>query len=497
MKIKPVNKILILLGSLFLICLLPGCTQQKIEFQEGNHPGDETYSETFDTYAYIDPQFELHIQAQIFDEETANDLYTLIQADAEALSSTFGPGDAPSIFIVRQTPTGEIMAGDGAVYGTPDDITKGTYRHEFVKAWLGLTEPWKIAGAEGVVFGDEVDPEALRDYYSQPENLPTLSLFAAYFIEEFSALQSQATIHDTATAFTDFLLTEYGVDAFFGCASEDSYRQAWLDSLGVSAEYHPPFALGFLDNAIYSNSEEYPLIVTSGNRTYSFAEGFADSPDGIMYLLSSYQEGMEIAMDHITTNAPEHAAQIQSDWENLSSIYFEYPLLNSYFNRSGNSLHIGDQSVNEIFEITFNYLVPEADREMEIWKAAGIANYLFAISEQPEIRSYNYFLSTPDETWGDQGVYLELVQDYYLSYEDTPSTLDDFNFGRFYEGLAVISLSHPDLDLGRRHTAARSIADTMASSSQYRQYPGNSLTYPRSLTCSQNTSSKPTASTMY
>lgn len=478
MKKNWVNNILVLMGGLLLIGLISGCSPGKIKFQEGQHLADETYPETFATYFYINPQFELHIQNDLYDEETARALFDVIQADIEALSSTFSADGTPSIYLVPQTPTGKIIAGDGAIYCTPDDVTDGAFRTELIKAYLDLTEPWKIRGAYGVVFSDEVDKEALVTYYSDESNLTTISLFAAYFIDDLSFSIPRTINQDTATAFTDFLLSEFGVEAFLGCTSEDEYRQAWLDDLGVSVEYQPAYPLGFLDGAVYSSSEAYPLTITTEDRVYVFSEGFAETAEDMMYLLAFYHEGMEIVMDYISENAPEHAPQIISSWEDLQEIYFQSDIFGSYIDQSGKSLHIGNASLKFLFNTTFNYLIPTDGREMEIWKAFGIADYLFSMTEQPDVAFYYYFLSEPDESWEDDGIYLELVQAYYLSHEDYPSSLKEFNFGRFYEGMAVIALNYPDLKLFSNNLAKHSIAWFSGSEAKYKPYTGNTLTYP-------------------
>ena len=478
MKRITINTILILLSSVLIAGILTGCSQSKIEFQEGQHIENATYPETFKTYSYIDPLFELHIQDELFDDESSRELFDIILSDAETLSATFGTGGAPSIYLVQETPTEEIIAADGAIYCTPDDVTGGAYRYEFVKAYLGLTEPWKITGAYELVFGNEVDKESLTIFYSDENNLTTLSLFAAYFIDDLSFTVSQNIIKDTAAAFTEFLISEYDVDTFLGCTSQDGYRQAWLDSLGLSVDYQPIYDLRFLDEAVYSSNEKYGLIITTPVRVYAFAENFTETAEDMMYLLAFYHEGMEIVMDYISENAPEHAPQIESAWQDLQTISFESDIYGSYINQSGRSLHIGSASLRSFFNTTFHYLIPAEDREMEIWKTFGIADYLFAMTEQPDVAFYDYFLSEPDDSWEDDAVYLGLVQDYYLSHKDYPSNLKDFDFGRFYEGMAFITMNYPDLELFSTNFAKYSIARFSGSEAKYKPYSGNTLTYP-------------------
>ena len=477
MKRSSIHTIFILLGSVLITGILTGCSQAKVEFQEEQHVGDTTYPETFNTFSYIDPLFELHIQDELFDDESSRELIDVVLADTEAISSTFGSGAAPSTYIVQETPTEEIVAGDGEIYCTPDDVTDGSYRRELVKAYLEITEPWKIAGAYGLVFGDEVDNEALASYYSDENNFPTLSLFAAYFIGDLSFSVPQTIIQDTATSFTDFLLSEYDVNTFLGCTSNDGYRQAWLNSLGIAIAYQPAYNLEFLDGAVYTSSEAYPLIITTDNRVYSFAGDFAEDPEIIMYLLSYYQEGMNKVMAYIAANAPEHAPEILASSEAPLSIYFRTDTHGSFIDISGKELNIGYASLRELFNRTFNYLIPEADRELEIWKTFGIADFLFAMAEVPDTGFYSYFLSTPDESWEDDRQFLLMAQDYYYARKAAPSDLKDFDFGLCYEAMAFVTLSNPDLELHNRYFSY-SIAQFTGSERKYDPYPGNTLNYP-------------------
>lgn len=455
-----------------------GCTQEKIEFQQGQHPGCEIYTETFNTYTYNSPQFQLHIEEQLYEEESAKEWVALIQADIEALAITFGTGEPSKFFIVQQTSTEEVPAGNGAIYCTPEDINNGGYRNELVKAYLGITELWKITGVNEALFGENPDQEALADYYSDVENHATLSLFAAYFDFDTSFMNSQTIITDTASAFTNFLLSEHGGEAFLGCTSQDRYRQAWLDSLNLSVAYQPAYDLKFLDEAVYSSNDQYSLIITTDDRVYAFSEGFAETAEDIMYLLSFYHEGMEIAMGYISENAPDHADQIAIAWEELDAIYFQSDIYGSYADQTGKEMHVGNASLRALFRTTFNFLIPEADREMEIWKTSGVADYLYAMAEQPDVAFYNYFLSELNESWEDDKVYLELVQDYCLDHEDYPAALKDFNFDRFYEGMAVITMNYPELELFSNNFAKYSIARWSGSEAKYKPYTGNTLTYP-------------------
>jgi hypothetical protein len=382
------------------------------------------------------------------------------------------------VYLVEETPTGEILRTGEMIYCTPDDVIEGAYQHALVRAYTGLERPWKIAGAYAASFGDEIDRERLAVYYDNEENFAMLSLFDTYFMEEFADNSTLAIANDTAADFTAFLLAEYGPDAFFQPVGLTDYRQEWLNALGISAVYEPKYNLRFFEDAQYSSSEDYPLIITTDNRVYAFTGNFVDTPEPILQILSFYPAGMETVLDYIENNAPTYHSQIEPEWEETISYYFDGDLMGFYSDRSKRSFHVARPSVLNMFLETFSYFIPEVKGETQIWKNLGLGGYLYSVADVPDQNFFDYFEVLPDELSGDNAIYHSQVRDYYLAHAEYPASVNDLDIGLLFESMAIGTLSNPNLEFQYPQMSAMSIAETSREERKYQSYPGNDLTYP-------------------
>ncbi len=475
---KGSGKIVTLLACLFLVASQIGCSSQKASFQEGEHLENEVYGKTFGTYTLNNAQFQLAIEDQLFEEESGLALYEQVLADHNALAALLESGQPLAIYIVAETPKDRVLLAGSALYCTPDDILKGNYHKALVRAYTGFDQPWKLAGVYGLAFDDPVDLNALVDYYSDSANHATLSLFAAYFFDEFTDRSTLAIAEDTATAFTQFLLAEHGAEVFSQPIGQGDYRQDWLDSIGVPTPYHPAYDLSVLDDAQYASSEKYPLIITTPNKVYAFSGNLVDSPLPLMQLLAYYPTGMDNLLTTLKEEAPTHYAQVQSAWEEPLNIYFDGDLAGTYSEPAKRNLYFPGPGLQNLFYQTIIFLLPPAEGETQIWKSFGLADYLYTLADVPEVSYYYFFQVSPDELTGDNAKYLSEVQAYYLSRAPYPEELEDFDFGLVYEAMAMTTLSNPTLEITYPQIAAHPTAAWSNQENKYLAYSGNSLTIP-------------------
>ncbi|MCB2214267.1 hypothetical protein KQH50_02610 [bacterium] len=475
---KKISRTSVLLLTVIVIIFQAGCSTGKIAFQEGEHAANEAYPETFTVHTASAPQFNLHIQEPIYDYDSGVALLEQISLDIETLSAQFELDRTLDIYIVEETPTEAAIAVENMIYCSPEDVTEGAYREALVKAYTGLQLPWKLAGAYAVSFGEAVDMDALADYFSAPDNFGMLSLFDAYFMEAFADRETLALAIDTAGAFTDFLLTEYGPETFLQPVGPNEYRQEFLDSLGMSVAYAPKYDLTMLDEAQISSSEDYALIVTTPDRVFSFADNVAESPEPILETLAYYPTGMENVLRYIETNAPDYYAEIEPVLDEPFYYYFDGDLIGVRLDTSKRSLYLAAPSITSQFLETFWYLVPEAQGETQIWKRYGLGLYLLSVADVPISNYYAFFQVLPEELTGDSAIYMGMVQDYYLDHAAYPEKLTDFDFGLLFEALAMGLLRNPDLDLYYPRMSTMTIAETTREERNYLRYPGNDLTTP-------------------
>lgn len=475
---KGFGKIITLLACLSLVASQIGCSSQKLSFQEGEHLENEVYGETFGTYSLDSAQFQLAIEAQLFEEESGLALYEQVLADHNALATLLESIQPLAIYIVAETPKDEVLLEGSTLYCTPEDILKGDYHKALVRAATGFNQPWKLAGIYGLAFGDPVDLNALVDYYSDSANHATLSLFAAYFYDESTDRSTLAIAEDTAVSFTEYLLTNYGAEAFSQPSGQSDYRQDWLNSIGVPTPYHQAYDLSFLDDAQYASSEKYPLTITTPNRVYAFTGNLVDSPLPIVQLLAYYPTGIANLLNTLKEEAPTHYAQVQSAWEEPLNIYFDGDLAGTYSEPAKRNLYFPGLGLQNLFYQTIIFLLPPAKGETQIWKIYGLADYLYTLADVPEVSYYNLFQISPDELIGDNAKYLGEVQAYYLSRASYPEELEDFDFGLVYEAMAMTTLSNPTLEITYPRIAAHPTAAWSNQENKYLAYSGNALTVP-------------------
>lgn len=153
------------------------------------------------------------------------------------------------------------------------------------------------------------DNDELKRHYANG-NDAELTLFAAYFLDEFS--DDIAFAIKTAYSFGDFVIKNYGYDKFIKANLTD-YRTEYLNFLGINREFAAPFDLSFLDGAEYSRKFfTYSLVIKTTNRTYNLdafsskreTAGF-DSPERVLYHLSAGNTECNKILNYIKENAPE------------------------------------------------------------------------------------------------------------------------------------------------------------------------------------------------
>jgi len=475
---KPSRNIVILLIAIFLLTPLTGCFGQKLDFQASEFSGNDLIPGSFTTQTLTTSQFSLHIQDSLFEKETAQELYNQVLADYTALSTLLQADRHLDIYILEDSLVDDVLLDGTSIYCNVKDVEKGDYQTALVTAYTDFNLPWKLAGVEGAAFGDEIDVNELREYYSDEANFGPLSFFPAYFYGVYTDHNTLSIARDTAASLVQFIVAEQGPNALYQTVYQMDYRQAWLESIGVNATYQPIYDLGFLDDMEYSSTEDFPLIFTSANRTYSFSDNFAESPKPMMYLISNFHAGMVNLMAYLEENTPGYYTQIKQTWDSPIHYFFDGDLGGSYSEPSNASLYFPNAHLQGVIIGTINYLVPEVTGETQIWKNIGLGEYLFSMADVADIDYYNYFITPAEDLTGNNALFHTAMQEYYFSKAGNPANLEDFDDGLLYEAIAVVALNNPLLDIEYPRMATWSIAAYTNQENKYLAYPGNSLTYP-------------------
>lgn len=477
-----------------LLCTLSSCSSSVV-FENGKHERDDNYTSAFNTYYTICNNIEFNVEEKIFDQEFATNLYNKVLTDYHTINNSFGIESALKIFVVEATITGEIYSNKGELFCTAQAINNQSYRSSLISAYLKITEPWQITGAYEYVYGESIDNSSLlKEYYDNEDNLMTLSLFAAYFNNGFSDENTIAFADRTAISFTKYLINQYDVETFLSCENSVYYRQQWLNIIGVNKNYDMPYNLDWLDGALYSHSNEYPLIIITNNRIYNLSPisesisstGYIltdsfDTPELIIKRISDYNSSILDVLSYIRDNAPVNYPQILSIWESTIYYYFDDGFSHSYAVPLQKEVYL--KETGDFLHETIHILIPEVTGEKQIWKTEGIAEYFYCLSNvltARKIRSYQSLILDSEVFDGDNRLFLESVQNYYLLNKPYPLSSEDFDYALFYEAIAVTTLTQSELNITNTPVAVLSVAD-WRNISVYQGYPGNNLTYPEAF----------------
>lgn len=461
-------RIYLLAGALVLLILLAGCTGAKQQpayaipetasFEPGEHPRDDNYAAVFKTYHTENDAFSLDIERGIYAEDVAADLYSVVRADLLEIADTFELLVQPELFVVQVTATGRIVATGNQIFCTASEVESGEYRRALVAAALGLTEPWKIEGAATLVFdtgAGRPDDAKLRAYYSDSQNLDTLSLFGAYFYEKIA---DQATIDiakETARSLTKFIIDQHGADAFVASSFSDGYRQEWLHAIGVDEAFALDQNYSYLEGAVFSASARMPMIIQIDNITFNYLENWSEewlgdevflcTPAGICWTLRTFFTDIENLMRYIEAEAPLHYERIQANWHRPLNYTFGATATLAKGKAGVTTIAYYSHLIHE----TIHMLVFDAYGDnAQWWKDEGIAEYL---SNMPYLtikreNLYALFMERAPSDDADTARFTELVHAYYVSVKGSlPSSFEAHDNGAMDSAVGVVSLGYPKL----------------------------------------------------
>ncbi len=228
----------------------------------------------------------ISIDKSIYDAKQARLISECIFEDLNALQQFTGaPLREHTVYVVKDLFAG-IQRFDNRVYCRVEDIESGEYMEYVIAAALGIEEPWKAYALYALLMGGEVNEEVLAEYYRSAETLEELSLFAAYFEEVFAPDEIYGELPEaTALCLGKYILENHGFSALMqeNC---DSYRQEWLDHIGVEREYVDPYA-GWFEGFSYQKNKQYPLIATSpkGSEFYLLPIYDMDTPEEVRAMM--------------------------------------------------------------------------------------------------------------------------------------------------------------------------------------------------------------------
>ena len=468
------------LDSLTYSALIP----EQIGFTPGTHARDDAYDAQFDTYDANAGAFMLRINSYAYTKERGEEIFTRVREDYLALTSVFKAVKKPTIYVIEVFVGVQAPVAGAEIFCTFDTLSDGSYRTSLIAVLLGTSEPWKIAGAEAYVFGSEDDDSMLKEYYGAAGHMDELSLFAAYFNDDIHSFEGTQKARQTAASFTRFLIDHYGVEAFLTCTFNDGYRNEWLSSIGISSEYSPAYDLACLDNATYTSTNHFPLVISANGKSFLFESGETFTPAVIMDMFSELYRAIDEMLDYVKVNAPMQYFLVAKNWEQSIRFYFgdtqsvaRYPLY-----AEPDIEMVYTVRVSDLFHEVMRILIDPGPDDSQYWKVEGIAGYFTALFDRQQWgRGYSILtdFQTGDYFTGDNIKLLHDTLDYYLLKTGImPGSKQDIDFPQLVEAMAVVTLTNPSIRpdfIGSNISIREHRTGTVGS--RNRSANGNNLTY--------------------
>ncbi len=383
-----------------------------------------------------------------------------------------------------------LPIGDsGAVYCqegllcTPTAIESGAYLPSLAGVYLDTTEYWKQLGAWWYFSGEALECQYdLAEYYADTNSLPALTLFNAFFVDDFAGYAARQIARETAYWFSQYVIETHGFDAFLQ-ADMLSYRQAWLDSIGCQQAFSLPYSLSWLDGAVYSSEfDTYPLIIQTENRTYYIddIDGSMDAPAEVLSLLSSGVQQTAAIMEQIRTQAPQQYSALQKSFDSHMTYYITGREVKTYADCTQRKIYLADPF--SFAHETVHMLTMDQTRSYGNWLAEGVALFCadeLAYMETPQSqRLYKAFTdSYAAGTALDR--FVKAVNARYAALGGSFESYQVFDYAKLQQAIAYVTVTEPDYK--------ETVAFPYATHSLYEQSTlydpkaeGNNLSYPES-----------------
>lgn len=374
----------------------------------------------------------MHVENSVSDSKSETEkLFNVTQSDYSALKNAFGLTTQIKCYVISDE---NIFGNRKAVYQSgvllcgENSVMSGEYRTALTGAYIRSTELWKQYGARAHVFGGEYDNDELKRHYANG-NDAELTLFAAYFLEEFS--DDIAFAIKTAYSFGDFVIKNYGYDKFIKANLTD-YRTEYLNFLGINREFAVPFDLSFLDGAEYSRKFfTYSLVIKTTNRTYNLdafsskreTAGF-DTPERVLYHLSAGNTECNKILNYIKENAPESYDFVNERYAEAIEYFVSDDEARTRCDVTGRKIYLLDPS--EFVHETVHAVTLRTNPTDEAWLAEGVAEYLSRyVSRHLSDINNRFYLSFTDKTL--TGSIADFVNEVNVLYENNGGKFDNLN----------------------------------------------------------------------
>lgn len=487
---KKIKKLLIIGFSVLLVlCLSVGLVGCKNEFSKSEYEYIDGYG-NINAVSLKRDNIELYVENTICDsQEETEKIFSTLERDYNELKKRFNLSTKIKVYVISDDYTlGDAHGAyiDGKVLCNLDIIENREYQTYFTGAYLGVTESWKQYGAREYVFGEiENNADGLISYFNNADNLLILSLFEAYFNDNFSDEETIKIGKETAKMFANWLIETHGQKAFIESGLED-YRQEWLTSIGIDGSFDLPYDVSWLDNAEYSQKLlQYPLVIKTENRIY-YLDSFSakresaafGTPEAVLKHLSIGYSEIKGILEYVknSTDNSEAYQFMQNKFDGNIEYYISDREIGTEANVDESKIYLLDPS--EYVHETVHILTLQENIRSGAYLAEGVAEYFSReICDEPSDIDYRMYRSFTDETVsGILSSFVEDVKTRYISIGGDFTSFENFEFHLLEKAIGYVTLNNPNYKKDIRFPYATTSIENMRSPAM--AYEGNDLTYP-------------------
>lgn len=464
------------------------------DFSDTTRNRDENYAAVLKTKTVTLDDLTVHIAENIFDEKSSPALAEKIAADYAALRALDSEFARPTdVYVLRLTATGAPVVAGGELFCTLEQVESGDYSPYLVKTVFDCPSWWQCVGLSRMVFGSETVENFAAKLTDNPgQDIYLLTLFPAYFLEDFAEEETRALAAQTAQSLTEYILFENDLSTFLAEGNDVAYREAWLESIGVPAEldYLRSDAAVHVAQLPFSETKDVPLILTDEQFTMNLrSTDWLTTADDVYYFMLDFYKSLGQLYSFLETNAPVYYASLQAGEIKCFSINI-YD--SSYGCGSSANADRGEVIVldwHDALHETVHCLIPESTVEnYDDWLSEGLTTWLSApyISVDAGRSFIDKFVKNMDlsQLSEDTREMVEMIwsvfqqltgRDIFEIYEmESPA---DKPMYWFYQSLVRAVLLLPDSEVSIPF-ATLSVADRFGSPNTY---PGNQLSYGEAM----------------
>ena len=254
--------------------------------------------------------------------------------------------------------------------GETKQLTKDAIREE--DYCFGIWDQWKVIGLEGVHGGKIIQ---INEEVLSRNDFDILSLFPAYFDENYTDAETRLCACSIATSLTDYIIETYGESEFY---QEDGrkYINEWLDYIGYSITYSDPFL--FLQDYSYSCDNYYSIIIETDQSETIFCQPldeYIQTAFDLRSFLHDIREGKSEILEHLKSDSEVLYEMLIERRSQGIKVYFDGN--NGSYTRR-NVIHLG-------YPYAYFYCL------LSVWLQNDITNNRWAIEGLCMYLPYKYF----------------------------------------------------------------------------------------------------------